>query len=137
MIVDTSALVAILRQEEDAAAFARILERADGALMSAASYLELSIVIDGDRNPVASAAVDDLIAVARIEIAPVTAVQARLAREAYRRYGRGSGHPARLNYGDCFSYALARDRALPLLFKGDDFPHTDIIPAHRPVMPEV
>lgn len=126
MIVDTSALVAILRQEEDGIVFAGILERTAPVFLSAASYLELCIVIDGDRNPVVSEAVDALIGAAGIEIAPVTAEQARLAREAYRRYGRGSGHPAKLNFGDCFAYALARERDMPLLFKGDDFSRTDV-----------
>ncbi|GAA0590222.1 type II toxin-antitoxin system VapC family toxin [Caenispirillum bisanense] len=137
MIIDTSALVAILQGEEDAVDLMRTLQQATLRIMSAASYVELGLVIDKLRDPAYSAMVDRLLMRAAIRIAPVTAAQARLAREAYRRYGRGSGHPARLNYGDCFSYALARDRALPLLFKGDDFPHTDIIPAHRPVMPEV
>lgn len=126
MIVDTSALVAILRQEEDGAEFADILARTGPLFMSAASYLELCIVIDGDRNPTVSDAVDALIGAAGIDITPVTAEQARLAREAYRRYGRGSGHAAKLNFGDCFAYALAKDRDMPLLFKGDDFSRTDV-----------
>jgi ribonuclease VapC len=86
-------------------------------------------VIDASRSPIASRRLDDLIRAAGITIEPVTEVQARLARDAYRDFGRGSGHPARLNFGDCFSYALARDTGDPLLFKGDDFSRTDIQPA--------
>ncbi|MCA1941869.1 MAG: type II toxin-antitoxin system VapC family toxin [Caenispirillum bisanense] len=134
MIVDTSALVAILQGEDDAVALMGAIVAAPVRFMSAASYLELGIVIDKLRDPEFSGLVDHLLTRARIEIAPVTTDQARLAREAYRRYGRGSGHPARLNFGDCFAYALAKDRDMPLLFKGDDFSHTDV---RRILMPEV
>ena len=85
--------------------------------------------VDMGGNPIASDAFDDLIKEAGIMIEPVTAEQAHLARRAYRSYGRGSGSPARLNLGDCFAYALAKATGEPLLFKGDDFPHTDIEPA--------
>ena len=91
--------------------------------------MESAIVIDGSRDPVASRRFDDLVKEAQLVIEPVTEAQARIAREAYRDFGRGSGHPARLNFGDCFSYALARATGEPLLFKGDDFAHTDITPA--------
>jgi len=73
--------------------------------------------------------IDEIIQKFNIQIEPVTAEQARIAREAYRGYGKGSGHPASLNFGDCFAYALARDKREPLLFKGDDFVHTDLRPA--------
>ena len=96
---------------------------------SAASFVEAAIVIDGSRDPVASRRFDDLVKEAQLVIEAVTDVQARIAREAYRDFGRGSGHPARLNFGDCFAYALARATGEPLLFKGDDFVHTDIAPA--------
>ena len=91
-------------------------------------------MIDGARDPIASRRFDDLVNEAQLIIEVVTEVQARIAREAYRDFGRGSGHPARLNFGDCFAYALARATGEPLLFKGDDFGHTDIAPA-LPVTP--
>jgi ribonuclease VapC len=129
MIVDTSALVAALRFEDDAERYIDALNEADELHLSAANYLETSIVIDGQRDPVASRQVDNFITKAGIEIAPVTAAQAKIARAAYRDFGRGSGHPAKLNFGDCFAYALASARGEPLLFKGDDFIHTDVTPA--------
>ncbi|MEX2318331.1 MAG: type II toxin-antitoxin system VapC family toxin, partial [Bauldia sp.] len=97
--------------------------------LSAASFLEIAIVIDSRRDPTVARRFDAFLASANITIEPVTERQARVAREAYRDYGKGSGHPARLNFGDCFAYALARDLNEPLLFKGDDFRHTDIKPA--------
>jgi len=130
MIVDSSAIVAILKDEPEGLAFSRILASAESPLLSAASYLECSIVIDKNRDPVQSAGLDKLIEEAEIAIVPVTEAQARIARQAYRDYGKGSGHPANLNFGDCFSYALARDKREPMLYKGDDFVHTDIRAAH-------
>lgn len=94
--------------------------------MSAASYVELAVVVDGRRDPVASGSIDDLLRIYHIHIEPFTASQSRLARIAYQTFGKGSGHAARLNFGDCFSYALARDLGEPLLFKGRDFSQTDI-----------
>lgn len=129
MIVDSSALVAILHDEPEAAACLRAIYAAGQCRVSAANFLETAIVIDAGRSPVASRRFDDLLREARIIIEPVTEAQARIAREAYRDYGRGSGHPARLNFGDCFAYALAREAGEPLLFKGDDFIHTDVTPA--------
>jgi len=93
--------------------------------------VESAIVIDGSRDPVASGRFDDVVKEAKLVVEPVTEAQARIAREAYRDFGRGSGHPARLNFGDCFSYALARATGEPLLFKGAGFAHTDIAPALR------
>ena len=87
---------------------------------------ELAAVVDGRRNPVTSGAVDSVLRALHIEVVPFTVEQARIARVAYQQFGRGSGHPARLNMGDCFAYALARDLGEPLLFKGDDFALTDI-----------
>ena len=129
MIIDTSALIAILRDEPDAAAYAAAIEAAAHCRMSAASFLEAAIVIDGSRDPVASRRFDDLANEEQLVIEAVTEAQARIAREAYRDFSRGSGHPARLNFGDCFAYALARMTGEPLLFKVDDFSHTDITPA--------
>src|SRR6516164_7993183 len=129
MIIDSSALIAILRDEPEAMTCARAIEAASHRRISAANFLEAAIVIDGSRDPVASRRFDDLVREAQLVVEPVTEAQARIAREAYRDFGRGSGHPARLNFGDCFAYALARLSGEPLLFKGDDFTHTDITPA--------
>jgi len=129
VIVDTSALVAIIRAEPDAAVYAELLAAGQGSLISAANYVETAIVVDASRDPVAVRRFGELLQVAGVTVAPVTAEQAGIAREAYRDFGKGSGHPAQLNFGDCFSYALAKDRGEALLFKGDDFGHTDVIGA--------
>ncbi len=129
MIIDTSAIIAILFSEPDAATHAAAIEAAGQRRISVVNYVEAAVVIDGRRDPVASRRFDDAIREAGISIEPVDEQQARIAREAYRDFGRGSGHPARLNFGDCFAYALARSRAEPLLFKGNDFSQTDITPA--------
>jgi ribonuclease VapC len=129
MIVDTSALIAILRDEQDAMIHARAIANAAISRISAATYVETAAVIDAGRDPIASRRFDDLLREARFAIEPVTEAQARFAREAYRDFGRGSGHPARLNFGDCFSYALSKAMNEPLLFKGDDFTRTDVTPA--------
>jgi ribonuclease VapC len=129
VIVDTSALIAVLRNESEAEAFARLMSESEGNRLSAVSYVEAGAVLDRTGDAVVSRALDELVDAAAIVIEPVTTEQARLARDAYRDFGRGSGHPAALNFGDCSSYALARDTREPLLFKGDDFPHTDITPA--------
>ena len=129
MIVDTSALIAILRNEQDAMSYAKAIADASIRRISAANYVETAAVIDGSREPVASRRFDDLLREARFVIEPVTESQARIAREAYRDFGRGSGHPAGLNLGDCFAYALARAFNEPLLFKGGDFIHTDVVSA--------
>jgi ribonuclease VapC len=129
MIVDSSALVAILLQEPDAQAFSEALAVVGFKGLSAASYVETSVVIDGKDDPVATRQVDNLIRRSAIQVEPFTVEQARVARQAYRDYGKGSGHPARLNFGDCFSYALASVTRQPLLYKGDDFGHTDIASA--------
>lgn len=126
MIVDTSAIVALLRAEPEASVLARTIAAAPIARISAATYVELASVIDGSRDPVLTGALDPFLESARIQIEPLTADQARIARTAYQRFGKGTGHPARLNMGDCFAYALARDLGEPLLFKGDDFKQTDI-----------
>jgi ribonuclease VapC len=126
MIVDTSALVAILKREPEQAEFSELLENTSNLSMSAVTYFEACTVIDSLRQPAISRQLDDTIEKARITIESVTVEQARIARQAYRDYGKGSGHPAQLNFGDCFSYALAREKREPLLYKGDDFVHTDL-----------
>lgn len=121
MIVDTSALVAILWNEPEAVPYSKAIISESAPRMAAANYLELGIVIDGKGDAVASTRIDELLDELQIEIAPVTALHARIARQAYRDFGKGSGHPAKLNFGDCFAYALAMERGEPLLYKGDDF----------------
>jgi ribonuclease VapC len=126
MILDTSALIAILRFEAEAPEFARIIERSSQPRISVVSYVEAGAVIDGSKDPIASRRFDELIQEAQIAIEPVTEAQARIARQAYRDFGKSSGHPAKLNFGDCFSYALAKSNGEPLLFKGRDFGRTDV-----------
>ena len=126
MIIDTSAIVAILRQEPEARRFAEAIEAAAVRRISAATYVEIGAVIDGGRDPVASRLVDEMLATAGIVIESVTEKQGRVARDAYRDFGKGSGHAAGLDFGDCFAYALAKETGEPLLFKGDDFSRTDV-----------
>ncbi len=128
MIVDTSALVAILLEENDAAIFAGALLAADTCKLSAATYVELVNVLGRRVGLTAVVAGDRLIAQAEIEVVPFTASQADFARHARLTYGRGR-HGADLNFGDCFAYALAKETGEPLLFKGGDFAMTDIRPA--------
>ena len=125
MVVDTSALIALLGMEADAARVAAALESEATRLISAATVVETGLVIESRYGAQGGRELDLLIAKAELSIQPVTAEQAEVAREAWRRYGKGR-HPAGLNFGDCFSYALARTSGEPLLFKGDDFIHTDI-----------
>lgn len=129
MIVDTSALVAILRAEYDAPSYAQAIATAVSRRMSAATFVEAGAVIDRDPDPVVRRQLDALIEAAAISIEPFDARQAGIARDAYRDFGKGSGHPAGLNLGDCFAYALAKSSGEPLLFKGDDFARTDVTPA--------
>jgi ribonuclease VapC len=126
MILDTSAVIAILRLEPEAAEFARIIERTAQPRMSAVSYVEAGAVIDGSKDPVASRRFDELIEAAQVVIEPVTEEQALIARQAYRDFGKTSGHKAKLNFGDCFAYALAKSKGKALLFKGQDFSRTDV-----------
>lgn len=128
MIVDTSALIAILRDEPEAAFCALAIESAQRRRISAANLLEAAVVIDGGRDLIASRRFDDLVREAALIVEPVTEAHVKIAREAYRDFGKGSGHPAKLNFGDCFAYALAKATGEPLLFKGNDFTHTDILP---------
>ena len=126
MIIDSSALIAILRDEIDARKYVEAITNAFVRRLSAANYVETAAVIDGSRDPVASRRFDDFLREAEVIVEPVTAEQAQIARQAYRDYGRGCGHPAKLNFGDCFSYALAKVKNEPLLFKGNDFSQTDV-----------
>ena len=126
MIVDSSVLVAMLWGEPEAEAFGKAIAAERYPVMSAANYLETGIVIDRDRNPVLSAKLDAVIAELGIEIVPVTPQHAKIARQAYRDFGKGSGHKARLNFGDCLAYALATERGEKLLYKGDDFSHAGL-----------
>jgi ribonuclease VapC len=126
MIADTSALLAILRDEPEAGVCARAIESSAVCRVSAGNFVEAAVIIDASRDPIASRRFDDLLKEAHIAVEPVTEAQARIAREAYRDFGKGSGHPARLNFGDCFAYALAKATGEPLLFKGNDFAQTDI-----------
>jgi ribonuclease VapC len=125
VIVDTSAIVAILGAEGDARLFAEAIAEALERRVSAATYVEAGIVLDSRRDVALSRSLDDFIRNTRIIVEPVTAEQADLAREAYRDFGKGR-HQAGLNFGDCFAYALAKDKGEPLLFKGHDFRKTDV-----------
>ena len=128
MVVDTSALVAILLREPDAERFAVALEEARVRLLSAVTRVELTFVIEGRKGEAGRADLERLLNDGEFEVAAVTPQQAMIAITAFRTYGKGR-HPAGLNIGDCFSYALARATGHPLLFKGNDFKHTDIQPA--------
>jgi ribonuclease VapC len=131
MILDSSAVVAILRAEPEAPEMAQAVDRAEACSVSAVSYVEAAMVIDSGRDPIASRRFDDFFREAEIVIEPVTLRQAEIAREAYRDFGKGR-HRAGLNFGDCFAYALAKEKGEPLLFKGDDFRHTDVEPCEDP-----
>ena len=129
MIVDTSAVIAIIKNEQEARAFSDVIEAAGVVRISAASYLESNIVVGRYKDPILTARLEEILENPGMQIEPVTASQAKIAGEAYRDFGKGSGHAANLNFGDCFSYALAREKREPMLWKGDDFGHTDIRPA--------
>jgi ribonuclease VapC len=126
MIVDTSAILAVLRNEAEGPECARAMEEAPVCRISSANYLEAAIVTDGPRDAIASRRFDEFLRESRMLVEPITEHHAKLARAAYRDFGRGSGHPAKLNFGDCFAYALAKAAGEPLLFKGNDFRHTDV-----------
>jgi ribonuclease VapC len=135
MIVDTSALLAILKYEKDWREFATAIRDARTRRISAANYVETAAVVDSLKDPITSRQFDELIRQSGIKIETVTEQQAVIARSAYRDFGKSSGHPARLNFGDCFAYALAKQSNEPLLFKGNDFAKTDVIPAIRKLLP--
>ena len=129
MIIDTSAIIAILQNEPGAIPCARAIADATIRRVSAVNFVESAVVIDASRDPIATRRFDDFVKEANISIEPVTEIQAQIARGAYRDFGKGSGHPAKLNFGDCFAYALAKESGEPLLFKGREFAHTDIAAA--------
>ena len=129
IVVDSSAVIAIFRQEEDAGDYARRIAADEDPVMSAANLVETSIVLRGLKRIAPEKAerwLDDFVKAAGIRIEPVTPDQAQTARAAHLQFGKGTGHKAALNYGDCFAYALAKLMDAPLLCKGDDFPSTDI-----------
>jgi ribonuclease VapC len=125
VILDSSAIVAVLRAEPEAPEFAKAIEATQSRHISAVSYVEAAVVIDSSKDAVASRRFDDFFRVSGIAIETVTPRQAEIARNAYRDFGKGR-HKAGLNFGDCFAYALAKERDEPLLFKGNDFRHTDV-----------
>jgi ribonuclease VapC len=125
VILDTSAVLAILFHEPDAERFARAIATASSRRMSAATLLETTIVLESRSGAAAGYELDSFLQEAEIELEPVTPDQAQAARRAWRRFGKGN-HPAGLNFGDCFAYALAEATREPLLFKGGDFDLTDV-----------
>lgn len=132
MIIDTSAVVAILTDEPDARLYAAVISQTahqSPVSMSAATFVETAIVLDRHSNPLVGRGLESFLREAAITTVPLSLQQAVLARTAYRDFGRGSGHPAKLNFGDCCAYALAIDRNEPLLYKGTAFNYTDVLSA--------
>lgn len=132
MVIDTSAMVAIARDEPEARAFSMLLAETPGKLMGMPTYLECAFVLAGIAPTKGMEFLQGLVTDTLITLVPFGAEELDVAVEARLKFSRGSGHPAKLNFGDCFAYALARTRNLPLLFKGDDFVHTDVEPALKP-----
>jgi ribonuclease VapC len=128
MVIDTSAVVAVLLDEPTSAQVTACIEVAELRLMSAASLLEAAIVIESRKRDAGGRELDLFLYRSEIEVVPVDQNQVEIARDGWRRFGKGRS-PAGLNYGDCFAYALAKTRQLPLLFVGHDFAQTDIEPA--------
>jgi ribonuclease VapC len=126
MIVETSALIAILRDEPESYPFTEAINSDPNVKMSIVNFVETAVVVDAGRDVVASRKLDSLVHVLGIELLPVTLEQGMAARMAYRDFGKGSGHPARLNFGNCFAYALAKELDEPLLFKENNFSQTDV-----------
>jgi ribonuclease VapC len=129
IVIDSSAIIAIFRQEDDAAHYAQLIAADDEPVMSAANLVETSIILRGLKKIAPDKAerwLDDFLETAGIRVEPVTPEQAGAARSAHLRFGKGTGHGAALNYGDCFAYGLAKIVDAPLLSKGNDFPLTDI-----------
>ena len=132
IVIDTSALMVIVNAETEAREFA-IMIGTTASAVSTATLLEAHSAAARWFGSEKATAMERLLGKLELTVAPFDAVQLEAAKSAYSRYGRGSGHHANLNLGDCFSYALAKTRKLPLLFKGDDFIHTDVEPARKPV----
>ena len=128
MIIDTSAIIAVLFDESDAATYANAIAKADTCRMSAATFVEVSIVVEAQTKSSGSRQLDAFMRRAGITIEPVTEEHAHLARQAFTDFGKGR-HRAGLNFGDCFAYALAKATGEPLLFKGRDFANTDLVAA--------
>lgn len=126
MVLDTSALLAILLDEPERRSFSEAIDAAERRLLSAANFVEASMILESRHGADGVRELDRLLTVAQVELVAVDREQALAAREAFRAYGKGR-HPAGLNYGDCFAYALATVRAEPLLFKGNDFGATDVM----------
>ena len=135
IVVDTSAIVAIAFGEPERGAFVQIIEQADKALISTVSAVEARMAVHGRRGQRAVALVDDLLRLPVFELVAPGAGEMDAAYSAFVVFGTGSGHPANLNFGDLFSYALAKARGLPLLYKGDDFAQTDVLSALSAVHP--
>ena len=129
IVIDTSALAAIAFRESEREAFVDIIERSDRVLVSTPTALEIRLVAHGRRGQRAVVLVDSLLALPKFEIVAPARAELDAAYAAFVTFGRGSGHPAALNFGDLFSYALAKARGLPLLFKGNDFSQTDVVSA--------
>jgi len=130
IVVDTSAIIAILYREAEFDQFVQLITDSDSCFLSAVSYFEASMVLIGRATPEAGIELDSFLERVGIEFVPFDQEQAKRARDAFARFGRGR-HPARLNFGDCVSYALAQERGLPLLYKGEDFAKTDVVSAVR------
>jgi ribonuclease VapC len=131
VIIDTSAIIAILFAERDAAVYAKLISAAPHCRISAANFVEAAVVVESNIAGSGGREFDTFMRRARIAIEPVTEEQAQLARHAYAEFGKGR-HPAGLNFGDCFAYALSKSSGEPLLYKGQDFSKTDVVSAISP-----
>ncbi len=129
MVLDTSALMAILFGEPESETFISLIGQDSKRLISASTALEMMIVIESRKGEIGGRDLDLFLHRAKIDIVPFDGEQAELARIAWRRYGKGNGHPAQLNFGDCFAYTLSKISGEPLLFKGNDFSQTDVLVA--------
>ena len=126
VVVNSSVIVAIFKRETDGPKFVEQLLSFDRRLISVVNFLESAIVCEDWAKPAGREEYDKIVSSLQLEVAAATSVQTEIAREAHRRFGKGRGRPAVLNFGDCFAYALAKDLGAPLLFKGNDFAQTDI-----------